>query len=247
MVYCFPPENAGGESGTCATPEEEPEEPPEPGFNPHNANPGDDCNRGARRLRVRFGGVPAPERDPLCPEEEEEEDDEGEGQEEVLDDGGDRLGRGSWRMWASCNPRISCSDHAAAIISELASAHFLSKVHSPLSWLRDIADYVQTPHVEGESLTSVTVRCRGAASKDVRVSFLLMVNCMALVCKCQSIRLRTSDTLKGIYRNEVQKCSTTANIAYRTFMDWHAIGSKFIAIASGGSIYALVLIAGLGL
>lgn len=113
--------------------------------------------------------------------------------------------------------------------------------------MRDIADYVQTPHVEDESLTSVAVRCRGAASKDIRTSFLLMVNCMALVCKCQSIRLRTGDTLKGIHRNEVQKCSTTANIAYRTFMDWHAIGSKFIAIASGGSIYALVLVAGLGL
>jgi hypothetical protein len=38
-----------------------------------------------------------------------------------------------------------------------------------------------------------------------------------------------------------------ARISYRTFSLWHAIGSKYIAIACGGSIYALVLIAGLGL
>jgi hypothetical protein len=44
---------------------------------------------------------------------------------------------------------------------------------------------VQTPRVEDESLISVIARCRGMTSKDTRTNFLVMVNYMALVCKCQ--------------------------------------------------------------
>jgi hypothetical protein len=61
-----------------------------------------------------------------------------------------------------------------------------------------------------------------------------------------SIRFKTGLHLKGIYEREI-KGRPLCGVSYRTFLDWHSIGSKFIAIASGGSIYALVLIAGLGL
>jgi hypothetical protein len=44
---------------------------------------------------------------------------------------------------------------------------------------------VQTPYVEDESLLSVVARCRGIASKDICTNFLVMVNYMTLVCKCQ--------------------------------------------------------------
>ncbi|KAG0695858.1 hypothetical protein DFH29DRAFT_813727 [Suillus ampliporus] len=71
------------------------------------------------------------------------------------------------------------------MIAQLASAHCHSSAHNPLNWLQDIANHVQTPLVEDESLISVVVRCRGIASKDVHVNFLVMVNYMTLVCKCQ--------------------------------------------------------------
>lgn len=36
-------------------------------------------------------------------------------------------------------------------------------------------------------------------------------------------------------------------ISLRVFQKWHSAGSKFAALAGGGTIYVLVLIAGLGL
>jgi hypothetical protein len=62
-----------------------------------------------------------------------------------------------------------------------------------------------------------------------------------------SIRLKAGLNLKGIYLREIRSGSSASGVPYRTFVDWHTIGSKFIAIACGGSIYSLVLIASLGL
>ena len=61
------------------------------------------------------------------------------------------------------------------------------------------------------------------------------------------MRLKAGLNLKGIYLREIRRGSSASEVPYRTFVDWHTIGSKFIAIACGGSIYSLVLIAGLGL
>ncbi|KAG1879954.1 uncharacterized protein F5891DRAFT_921684, partial [Suillus fuscotomentosus] len=94
---------------------------------------------------------------------------------------------------------------------------------------------------------SVILRCRGIASKDIRVNFLVMVNYMTLVFKCQSVRLKTGLRLTDIYKKEIQHNTSVGSISYRSFAEWHSIGCKFIAIACGGSIYSLVLIAGLGL
>ncbi|KAG1779858.1 hypothetical protein EV702DRAFT_934861, partial [Suillus placidus] len=93
---------------------------------------------------------------------------------------------------------------------------------------------------------SVVARCGGITSRDVHTNFLVMVHYMTLVCKCQSIRLKTGLHLKGIYNQEIHN-RPDSTVSYRTFLAWHAIGSKFIAVACGGSIYALVLIAGFGL
>ncbi|KAG0698642.1 hypothetical protein DFH29DRAFT_810112, partial [Suillus ampliporus] len=87
----------------------------------------------------------------------------------------------------------------------------------------------------------------GIASKDVRINFLVMVNYMTLVCKCQSVCLKTGLHLTGIYKKEIKPNASVRAISYRTFAEWHAIGCKFIAITCSGSIYSLVLIASLGL
>ncbi|KAG1760239.1 hypothetical protein EDD22DRAFT_848644 [Suillus occidentalis] len=141
------------------------------------------------------------------------------------------------------NPRISCSDQATTIIAELAAAHCLSSIHDLLRWLQDIGNFVQVPSVDNESLLSLVVRCRGMMGKDIRINFMIMINFMTACF----IRLKTGLHLKGIYENEVKDRPSEMKVTYRTFLEWHATGSKFIAIACGGSIYALVLIAGLGL
>ncbi|KAG2140567.1 hypothetical protein DEU56DRAFT_755185 [Suillus clintonianus] len=223
-----------------------PGESPEPGSDrPHVANNNrncgadDDCNRGARRLwlQLRCAQAAAPGQDPLHlddggeeEEEDEEEDEEDEEEEEEEEEAaavdemeneaemeGDvcnvtraNTRRGSWHQHRYNDPKITCSDEAAMIIAEFASAYCNSTVHSPLSGLQDIANHVQTPCMEDKSLISVVVQCRGIASKDIHANFLVMINYMMLVY-------------------------------------WHAIGRKFIALASGGSIYILVLISSLGL
>jgi hypothetical protein len=73
-----------------------------------------------------------------------------------------------------------------------------------------------------------------------------LLKCLGTVV--DSIRLKTGLNLTQIYEREVKRHATAATrISYRSFVEWHATGSKYIAIACGGSIYALVLIAGLGL
>ena len=190
-----------------------PGDPPDPGFGPdgpHFIN--DECNRGARRLRVRVTRAAALGYDPLEEgeeEEQEQEQEEGreeqeEGQEEQeegreeqeedahSDAGGQPLGgsadarRGAWRQRPLDDPKISCSDQAAAIIAELASAHCLSSIHNPLRWLRDIGDHLLDPSmVDDDSLLSIISRCKRMMEKDIRTNFMVMINFMTLVCKSQ--------------------------------------------------------------
>src|ERR1700710_2196203 len=186
-----------------------PGDPPDPGFGPdgpHFIN--DECNRGARRLRVRVTRAAALGYDPL-EEGEEEEQEEGqeeqeqgreeqeEGQEEQEEDpqsdaGDQPLGgsadarRGAGRQRPLDDPKISCSDQAAAIIAELASAHCLSSIHNPLRWLRDIGDHLLDPSmVDDDSLLSIISRCKRMMEKDIRTNFMVMINFMTLVCKSQ--------------------------------------------------------------
>ncbi|KIK34132.1 hypothetical protein CY34DRAFT_17938 [Suillus luteus UH-Slu-Lm8-n1] len=229
----------------------QPGELPDPGFDlPNFVNATDDCNRGARLLRLRRQRAAALGNDPFVPEEyeaEEEEEGEGEGECDGEEVAGTHSRRGLWCRRPSNDPKITCSEDLATIIAELASAHCRSSIHNPLNWLQDIANHVQMPLVEDELLISVVVRCQGIASKDVRINFLLMVNYMTLVFKCQSVCLKTGLRLTDIYKKEIKPNASVRAISYRTFAEWHAIGCKFIAIACGGSIYSLVLIAGLGL
>jgi hypothetical protein len=179
-----------------------PGDPPDPGFGPdgpHFIN--DECNRGARRLRVRVARAAALGYDPL-EEGEEEEQEQGqeeqeqgweEQEEDAQSDAGDQpLGgsadarRGAWRQRPLDDPKISCSDQAAAIIAELASAHCLSSIHNPLRWLRDIGAHLLDPSmVDDDSLLSIISRCKRMMEKDIRTNFMVMINFMTLVCKSQ--------------------------------------------------------------
>ncbi|KAF8421538.1 hypothetical protein L210DRAFT_3572568 [Boletus edulis BED1] len=74
-----------------------------------------------------------------------------------------------------------------------------------------------------------------------------MMNLIQLVTTCQSLRRRKGGVLSlaKIHRHELQCMPDGPCLS--TFMEWHAMGSKFAALAGGGSAYILILIAGLGL
>ena len=128
-----------------------------------------------------------PDDDLFRPEEEEDQDQDQdlEMEEEESDSGGDVDTRGSWQRCPADDPKISCSDQAITIIAELASANCHSLIYKPLRWLQDIANNLHTPSVDDESLLSVVARCRFVSSQDVCVNFMIMVNYMTLVFKCQ--------------------------------------------------------------
>ncbi|KAG1744090.1 uncharacterized protein EDB91DRAFT_1029250, partial [Suillus paluster] len=154
---------------------------------------------------------------------------------------------GLWHQQPSNDPKITCSEDLATMIAQLASAHCHSSAHNPLNWLQDIANHVQTLLVEDELLISIVVRCQGIASKDVRINFLVKGTYPKPFFLLDSVRLKTGLGLTDIYKKEIKPSTSVRAISYRTFAEWHTIGCKFIAIACGGSIYSLVLIAGLGL
>ncbi|KAI0055056.1 hypothetical protein BV25DRAFT_1816167 [Artomyces pyxidatus] len=97
---------------------------------------------------------------------------------------------------------------------------------------------------EDNSLRTTFLRCEGLSGKGMGLDFSRMVNYIQLVMRCQSeLKKDRSATLTSLYDTldlDIRKRTTV-----RTFLDWHSKGSKYAAVASGGSIYALVLIAGL--
>ena len=179
-------------------------QPSEPSHPPRSDPPhNNDCPRGARHLHVRAGGAHVPNDDPLRPGDRDLEGEEGsdsEGDVEQEEETVDAHTRGSWQRRPTDDPKISCSDQAITIIAELASAHYLSSIYKPLCWLQDIGDHLHTPSVEDESLLSVVARCRWISSRDICVNFMVMVNYMTLVFKCQrcvfsALRSTLSDRL----------------------------------------------------
>ena len=78
--------------------------------------------------------------------------------------------------------------------------HYRSSIYKPLCWLQDIADHLHTPSVEDKLLLSVVARCRWISSRDIYVNFMVMVNYIMLVFKCQrcvfyALRSTLSDRL----------------------------------------------------
>ncbi|EGO30171.1 hypothetical protein SERLADRAFT_404464 [Serpula lacrymans var. lacrymans S7.9] len=117
-----------------------------------------------------------------------------------------RDGGSVWRRQTTA--WLNSSDNINAIVATLASAHWDPDVHNPSVWIDSVKSAMEGNGYVDKSLGSVVQRCRGISGKDICVNFLLMINYMQLVTKCQS---------------------------------------KFAAIAGGGSVYILILVAGLRL
>ncbi|KAG2747733.1 hypothetical protein P692DRAFT_201866827 [Suillus brevipes Sb2] len=82
-------------------------------------------------------------------------------------------------------------------------------------------------------------------SKDIAISFQMMVTHIKLAVNIQHIRTMRAQTLQELYDAEIAPLQIKPS--YRTFQHWHTTGTKFAALAGGGTVYFLVLVAGLGL
>ena len=63
-----------------------------------------------------------------------------------------------------------------------------------------------------------------------------------------SLRLENNHpTVMDVYNQEIEPLKLETRIPGRcTFLEWHADGCKYAALAGGGMVYLLLLIAGLG-
>ncbi|KAI0061384.1 hypothetical protein BV25DRAFT_1805829, partial [Artomyces pyxidatus] len=86
--------------------------------------------------------------------------------------------------------------------------------------------------------------CSGATGKGVASEFNLMLAYIQLVLKCHRMLSQNKfATLTSLHEG----LEMADRPSIRTFFDWHARGSKYAAVAAGGSLYALILVAGTGL
>ena len=164
-------------------------------------------------------------------------------------------------------PGISMSDAATSFIGVIAAARWGSESYDVESWLREICEgFAEVPSLQSnedsESLTSLVKRCHLTQAAGLRASFFNMVSSIKLAAKCHryilsfilfkpnflccSIMASTQlKTVTAIRESEFQDCSDAPKD--HTFRQWYAAGCKFAAVAAGGSLYLLILIAGLSL
>ncbi|KAI0055819.1 hypothetical protein BV25DRAFT_1832844 [Artomyces pyxidatus] len=115
-----------------------------------------------------------------------------------------------------------------------------------LRWANDVGGRVGSllKATETGSMEAAVSRCIGATGRSIASKFMLMIVYIELILNCHKIFSQDkSATLMSLHEglDMVDKPSK------RTFMEWHARGSKYAAVAAGGTLYALVLVAGTGL
>ncbi|KAG0693114.1 hypothetical protein DFH29DRAFT_763487, partial [Suillus ampliporus] len=88
-------------------------------------------------------------------------------------------------------------------------------------------------------------RCHSISHQQTGSSFVAMLTYMQLAIQCQSFinTYKERSSIRRVYDDHVAQLPNAP--AQTTFNRWNAIGCKFISLATGGSIYILVLIVGL--
>ncbi|KAF8419826.1 hypothetical protein L210DRAFT_3765778 [Boletus edulis BED1] len=142
----------------------------------------------------------------------------------------------------------SSSSQVGAILARLAAASWDSTTHDVKGWVTSVAKSLgyERASSQDHDLRSIVFRCTRLRTKNVSLNFLWMMALIQVVSKCQSIRIRTGmSSLSKIWRQELKDMPHQPEL--RTLKYWYALGSKYALLAGGGSVYLLILIAGIGL
>ncbi|KAG2083089.1 uncharacterized protein F5147DRAFT_660271 [Suillus discolor] len=154
----------------------------------------------------------------------------------------------SWREQA----KAVRSNHitADALIGALATPRIdaASPSLNFCAWVKEIVSYLQHPHyvnLGGGSIGETIACCHSISHQQNGSSFVAMLTYMQLAIQCQSLinTYKERSSICWVYDDHVAQLPNAP--AQTTFNRWNAIGCKFISLAAGGSIYILVLIAGL--
>ncbi|KAG1731862.1 uncharacterized protein EDB91DRAFT_1252021 [Suillus paluster] len=95
-------------------------------------------------------------------------------------------------------------------------------------WMESIRSVASEIQLSGDTVTSLTYRCKVWGGKGVGWSLISMVNYMQLAMKCQSM-IDSSTTYSDLYETLPVDRPTI-----RTFLFWIATGFKFMHLAAGG-------------
>ncbi|KAG2035959.1 hypothetical protein BDR03DRAFT_1012081 [Suillus americanus] len=132
------------------------------------------------------------------------------------------------------------------IISALATIHLESNEMEPKMWM----DRVKQVCISSwdDSIMSVLQRYHAFSSQEVGMVFMKMLSYVELAVKCQSLLHSSTDvsSLRDIYATFIAPLPDD-KATLHTFVFWNALGHKFGQLAAGGSIYVLLMVAGLDL
>ena len=174
----------------------------------------------------------------------------------------------SWRQRGKAHIQGLSSVYSLAATLSAANQH--SDLYKPFCWAQDLrASLAARTQHRSYSLASLLAQCGSLNSKNVSTNFFVMVSQIQLVAACQkyvdklsyfgsvthiqhhystSLRLENNHpTVMDVYNQEIEPLKLETRIPGRcTFLEWHADGCKYAALAGGGMVYLLLLIAGLG-
>ena len=165
-------------------------------------------------------------------------------------------------------PGVLMSDAATSFIGVVATARWDSENYDVESWIQQVSDgFVEEQGLldseeDADSLSSLVERCNLTQAAGLRASFFNMVSLIKLAAKCNwcvvSFDLFQANfhcysimsgnelkTVTAIWKSEFE--GRPGAPKDQTFRMWYASGCKYAAVAAGGSIYLLVLVAGLEL
>ena len=152
----------------------------------------------------------------------------------------------------------------------LSAANQHSDPYKPLHWAQDLCtSLVARTQDQSPSLVLLLAQCGNLISKNVSVNFFVMVSQIQLVAACQRYMGKSSylgsvthtqhcysaslcfetncATITNVYQQEIEPLKSETRMPGKcTFLEWHTDGCKYAALAGGGTVYILLLIAGLG-
>lgn len=154
---------------------------------------------------------------------------------------------------------------AVTLFTSSTSSH----LYNPLSWVQDITASFQLCSLSpSDALSSVLMQCTNLTSTKIAINFFQMISQIQLVATCQRwvftcplkfyfVIMNVTcgsqhfekgyGTLTELYEEYIQPLKSEMWVPSKhTFLEWHADGCKYAALAGGGTIYVLVLVAGLG-